>query len=92
LFYIIYNFSFHSLKQNFFSKQKQSKLSERGKVLPDDFGENFKVFLSFNSIPIPEMPAIAEKFIGDQDEGHRVELPVRACEKLAPILGGIKVR
>jgi len=53
LFYLFYNFLTYSLKQNFFSKQKQVKISERGKVMPDDFGENFKVILSiFNSIPI----------------------------------------
>ena len=50
LFLHILRFLSHSLKQNFFAKQKQSKLSERGKVLPDDFGENFKVFLSFQVI------------------------------------------
>ncbi len=43
------------MKQNFFSQQKQVKLSERGKVMPNDFGENFKVILSiFNSIPITD--------------------------------------
>jgi len=46
LFLHILRFLSHSLKQNFFAKQKQEKLLERGKVLPDDFGENFKVFLS----------------------------------------------
>jgi len=35
--------------------KKQVKLSERGKVMPNDFGENFKVILSiFNSIPITD--------------------------------------
>jgi len=44
LFLHILRFLSHSLKQNFFAKQKQEKLFEREKVLPDDFGENFKVF------------------------------------------------
>ncbi len=35
--------------------------------------------------------AIAEKFIGDQDGGHGVEPPVKACKKLAQVESGIKV-
>jgi len=35
--------------------------------------------------------AIAVKVIGDQKGGQGVEPPVRACEKLAPVIGGIEV-
>ncbi len=35
---------------------------------------------------------LQKKFIVDQDGGQGVEPPVRACEELAPVMGGIKVR
>ncbi len=41
---------------------------------------------------ICDLKAIAEKFIVDQDGGQWVELPVRVGQKLAPVMGGIKVR
>jgi len=34
----------------------------------------------------------AHCFIGDWDGGQGVQPPVRPCEKLAPVVGGIKVR